>query len=335
MLVKIKTTYTKMATVFLVGFCSLVAFLLYIYLVHTPPIIVPVLTGAYHESDVVVSDRVRSYASYVPKNVEANARLVFVLHGSLQTITDIRKYTGYEFERLADQHGFIVVYPQGYKNNWNDCRKTASYPARAENIDDVSFIHKLIEQFSDQYAINLDQVFLVGFSNGAHLGFRFALEQPGTMAGVAAISANVPTSRNLDCQVLRAETKSSSILIMNGTQDPINPYNGGKVSLWGFGDRGNVLSSLASSIYFANLAGYATGSVKHVTVLQKDNLTREPVTLAHWQDEGLPEVALYTIYGGGHVVPQPHFIAPGILGVTAAEFNGPETIWSFFSRQNR
>lgn len=39
--------------------------------------------------------------------------------------------TGYEFDWFADQRKFAVVYPEGYKNNWNDCRKNATFPAKS------------------------------------------------------------------------------------------------------------------------------------------------------------------------------------------------------------
>jgi polyhydroxybutyrate depolymerase len=49
----------------------------------------------------------------------------------------MRLFTGYEFDRLADQHGYIAIYPDGYRRNWNDCRKDATFPAKRDNIDDI------------------------------------------------------------------------------------------------------------------------------------------------------------------------------------------------------
>ena len=48
---------------------------------------------------------------------------------------------------MADRHGFIVLYPDGYKNNWNDCRKDAPFAANKENVDDVGFLRALVEQY--------------------------------------------------------------------------------------------------------------------------------------------------------------------------------------------
>lgn len=65
----------------------------------------------------------------------------------------MRLCTGYEFDCLADQHGFVVIYPDGYRRNWNDCRKYATFPAKRENIDDIGFIRTLIARASIEQAI--------------------------------------------------------------------------------------------------------------------------------------------------------------------------------------
>jgi hypothetical protein len=63
----------------------------------------------------------------------------------------MRLCTGYEFDCLADQHGFVVIYSDGYRRNWNDCRKYATFPAKRQNIDDMSFFRTLIGRASVEY----------------------------------------------------------------------------------------------------------------------------------------------------------------------------------------
>ena len=53
---------------------------------------------------------------------------------------------GYDFDLLADRQGFIVVYPQGYEGHWNDCKVRGPYGAKLENIDDVGFLHALVDR---------------------------------------------------------------------------------------------------------------------------------------------------------------------------------------------
>jgi poly(3-hydroxybutyrate) depolymerase len=49
-----------------------------------------------------------------------------VMHGSGQNGAQTRKWTGYGFERLADERGFAVVYPNGYEGYWNACNIVGS-----------------------------------------------------------------------------------------------------------------------------------------------------------------------------------------------------------------
>lgn len=84
---------------------------------------------------------------------------------------------------------------------------------------------------------------LVGYSNGGHLAFRVAMEQSQLVAAIAVIGANLPEPEYSICPGV---VKPVSAMIMNGLMDPINPYNGGEVSLFGFGSRGRVFSSAES-----------------------------------------------------------------------------------------
>ncbi|MBI4855115.1 MAG: hypothetical protein HY819_25210 [Acidobacteria bacterium] len=73
---------------------------------------------------------------------------------------------------------------------------------------------------------------------------------PNKITAIAAIAASRPTPSNNDCQ----ESKQAiPVMIINDTADPINPYNGGKVTLFGFGNRGTVLSSIETAKYFTQL----------------------------------------------------------------------------------
>lgn len=296
---------------------------LYGYFVYAPAPAQPTLSASLQREHIQVGELQREFSYYVPNNLPANAPLVFVLHGSLQTSEDIRVFTGYEYERLADANGFVVVYPQGFEKNWNDCRAAADYPARAQNIDDKGFINALIQRFAVQQHTDSHRVFLTGYSSGAHLGFRLALEQPTLLAGIGAVAANLPTPDNLACQ---PSGKAVSMLIINGTDDPVNPYKGGQVSLFGLGSRGTVRSAQDSALYFAALAGYTKPSLNAPSAIANAHQQQ-------WQAPGQHEVALYSLLGGGHVVPQPIYHAPRMLGATLPGFNAPETIWAFFARQ--
>ena len=90
---------------------------LYTYFLYAPKPAEPVLSASLQRAQIAVGERQRDYAYYLPAKLPAKAPLLFVLHGSLQTLDDMRTFSAYQFERLADEHGFILVYPQGVERN--------------------------------------------------------------------------------------------------------------------------------------------------------------------------------------------------------------------------
>jgi polyhydroxybutyrate depolymerase len=198
-----------------------------------------------------VGGRERTFIEYVPKTLKPGAPLLFVLHPSGGDASGMRDYSKYEFDELADKHGFLVVYPDGFENTWNDCRGGSPFSSKRLKIDDSSFIEALLNHEVTVHAIDRKRVFAAGWSNGAQLAYRLALEHPEDFAGVATISASLPMKENLDCGQV---DKPIPVMIVNGTADPINPYRGGMVNLGG-AKLGNVLSSEDTAKYWAKLLG--------------------------------------------------------------------------------
>jgi poly(3-hydroxybutyrate) depolymerase len=119
---------------------------------------------AVSQATIRVGDLDRSYLYYVPPNLPRNAPLLFALHAYQGVDAQrMRAATAYEFESLADQNGFIVVYPQGYQVSWNTCLQAGTVPAKKQNIDDVGFIRALIAKFRADYGINPSRVFAMGY----------------------------------------------------------------------------------------------------------------------------------------------------------------------------
>jgi polyhydroxybutyrate depolymerase len=223
----------------------------------------------------------------------------------------------------------IVVYPDGFERHWNDCRKIAHYSARTRNINDLGFLRALVEHLHTSYGADTRRVFAVGYSNGGHMAFRMALEAPELAAGVAAIAANLPAPENMDCQ---ASGRPVPVLMLNGTEDPINPYQGGDVTIFGHGNRGRVLSAADSAAWFAKLDGAeSTGQAERLSSTAPADAGWAERSV--WKSPSGVEVNLYTIHGGGHTLPQAQIRYPAQLGNTFTGLDGPQEIWRFFARQ--
>ncbi len=289
----------------------------------------PIKSGV-HRTTIQVGNLNRSYSYYVPEIKPLHPALVLVFHGSDGDGQRARRATGYNFEKLAKQHGFIVVYPDGFEHHWNGCRKAGPYSANKLDIDDVGFIDALINRFSKNYHIDLKRVYAMGMSNGGHMTYRLALELPHRITAIAATIASLPDKENLDCT---PRNTPISVMIVNGTDDPINPFFGGRVNLFGSGDRGTVISSQETFEYWRRLAGHPN-LLDHYTFPDSNSEDESWVERTTAITPGLAEIRLYTVHGGGHTLPHPYIRWPAILGTNNRDINIVEEIWNFFDQQS-
>jgi polyhydroxybutyrate depolymerase len=296
------------------------------YFVYTPAPAAPSLTGTFTKDSIVVNGLTRIYRIYMPRGLARGAPLVVVMHGSGQNGVQMRLETGYGFDRLADAHGFAVAYPNAYDGKWEACSIVGGISIKEHAIDDVAFLTRMVDTIVSATGVDSARVFAVGTSRGGSMAIRLALEAPSRFRAVAAVSANVPTPENFRC---KPSARTASIMLMNGTDDPLVPFEGGEVSLFGLAYKnGRVRSSRASAQYFADLNGI-TGA-PHMTARQLADGVR--VEEVRWDNASGVKVELAAIHGAGHGMPQPYRRRPRILGPSPMEPNGPEMIWAFFER---
>jgi polyhydroxybutyrate depolymerase len=285
----------------------------------------PPTTGSYKANRLTIDKLKRSFHYYLPAELKPNTKIIFIFHGSHSSAETIRQQTAYQFDYLANDNNFITVYPSGFEGSWNDCRASANYSANTNNINDPAFITAMIEYFKKHYKINLDQVFALGLSNGGQFVYRLAHEMPTRFAGFAVIAANPPSADNFDCI---ASSKAVSMAILNGTEDPLNPYNGGLVDVYGDTSRGHVISSIDNGDYWRTLANLDQFSE---TILTKE--TDNSVIKAHWTSAQVSQqVVLFTFTNSGHVIPSRKVKFQRIRGPNPAELESSELIWQFFSQ---
>ena len=284
----------------------------------------PAVKGTISLNAGTIGGHERRYAVYVPPNLLPGAPLVIVLHGGGGDGPYMRMSTGFEFDMLADANGFVVAYPDGIDRGWNTCRKRVDNTAKREKIDDVGFIEAIIAHEALTHRIDRRRVYATGHSFGGQMALRLGLERPNEFAGVAAISTNLPVAADNECA---ASEMPIPALIMNGTDDPVNPYRGGRP---GGGNGGSVLSTEATTAYFVRLNG-ASGAPQITRLPHQDDSDPTWVERLSWATSGHDVVVLYTIHSGGHVVPQPWFRYPSNVGRQTKDLDAPSAIWAFFA----
>ncbi len=270
----------------------------------------------------------RRYSIQMPQitNQERLLPLVVVLHGG--------GGRGDQFDRLmadgtlstaANKRSVILAFPEGIRKQWHDGR--AEIVKGKKQRDDVGFISSLIDKLVDERRVDPKRVFVTGISNGGHMSFRLAMDLSEKIAAVAPVAAQVSKAI-----ANKRPQKPISVLIMNGTEDPLVPYEGGDIKLFKLGrSRGEVLSAEQSARLFQQY------NACEVNPVVKQSPDRDPsdktriviTTYKNCRDKA--KVMLVSVEGGGHTWPGGYqYLKPRRVGYVSREINASDFILDFF-----
>jgi polyhydroxybutyrate depolymerase len=278
--------------------------------------------------------RSRSYLLHIPPSYDNRTHLplVIVLHGGGGSGQQMKRHlTLGGRDALADEEGFVVVYPDGVERHWNDGRGLDRHRSHREAVDDVGFISKLIDHHVATLRIDKRRIYVTGISNGGLMSYRLACKLNGKIAAIAAVTAPLPEKLVGTC----TPSAGVSVLIMNGTEDPLVPWEGGDIHI-GRQTFGKVLST-RDTLEFWVERNRCSPSAALVEAWDED---KEDGTRVRREVYGMcehnVEVVLYTIEGGGHTWPGGYQYLPvWLIGKTSRELHANETIWRFFKTKKR
>ena len=124
------------------------------------------------------------------------------------------------------------------------------------------------------------------------------------------------------------------MMIVNGTQDPLMPWEGGAIR----GNRGEVLSARATRDYWltvnkADPSRARTQALPDINKRDKSYVTRTRYPAG----PGGAEVVFYTVQGGGHTMPHPRYVVPAfmrkvLIGHQNRDFDSVRAAWDFLKR---
>ena len=180
---------------------------------------------------VEVSGITREGALHIPPDYDGSAPypLVFALHGATGTGELFRAYG---FDRLADELGFIVAYPDGIGRRWD---------APTDN----AFFEAMIAGFSKRLSVDPQRIYLTGHSAGAIESYTLALAMPGRFAAIA------PVAGLLSDGAIAYEPQPVSVLHIHARDDESVPFTG--VPQW------RLLSAQDSVDFWKELNGAVSG----------------------------------------------------------------------------
>jgi poly(hydroxyalkanoate) depolymerase family esterase len=134
----------------------------------------------------------RQYRVYLPTGYRNNrpAPLVMVLHGCLQDHLAIQAIS--DFDAVAEQHDFIVVYP--FVTRYTDIRTRNCWGWwRAKHISpgsgEVEDLWRIVEKVSAEFSIDARRIHIAGLSSGGCMAVAALTVHANRFASGAAVAA--------------------------------------------------------------------------------------------------------------------------------------------------
>ncbi len=289
-------------------------------------------TNCENSESITVDGLERTYCIYPASHNETTpVPLLIALHGGGGTGAGMIRLTGGGFNDLADEEGFVVVYPDAVEGNWNDGRGLDRYRSQREDIDDVGFISALIDKIASERPIDLNRVYVTGISNGALMSFRLACELSDRIAAIAPVDGSMLANFSTQC----SPTEPVPVLMMNGIDDPLVPWEGGQIH-FGDLDLGEVLSVNDS----VNFWVHHNNCSENATSTWEPDRDPDDGTRVYREEYGNgtddSEVILYAVEGGGHTWPGGvQYLPEATVGKTSYDIDANQVIWSFFKNHSR
>jgi polyhydroxybutyrate depolymerase len=262
---------------------------------------------------LVSSGEQRTYLLYVPESYDPSipAPLVITFHGFVQWPANQMELS--HWNDLADEHGFIVVYPSGthFPLRW---RTGGGFSADTDPVRDVSFISDLIDKLESEYSIDPARIYANGMSNGGGMTFILSCQLSERIAAVGMVAGAFFYTWE-ECNPAR----QVPAIVFHGTDDPIVPYQGGQVGTF-------KLPFPALQEWVDELA-------------RRSGCDPEPEQLPSFGDvSGIQyqncgaDVVFYTISGGGHSWPGGKALPSGLVAYTTQDIDATRAMLDFFQQ---
>jgi polyhydroxybutyrate depolymerase len=270
---------------------------------------------ALETATISVAGVVRSYAYQIPNNLRRSPPLLLAFHdggGTARGMADLSS-----FAALADEKGYIAVFPDAMNHQWIDNHGSSA------DADDVTLAAALIDLFVSRHGADPRRVYATGIADGGIMSFRLACNLPTRITAIGVIAANMPRALAERC----ASGPPLPVMIIDGTDDKMMPWAGGELG----GGRGIVLSATATAQVFTLRIGSPVETVEPLPSFANSDPTR--VKRHRWKTGSGAEIVLYEIEGGGHTWPGgAQYLPESVIGRTSRQIDASREIVEFLLR---
>ena len=156
--------------------------------VRLPPRGDPQARGTFDAHQFTGAAGTRAYKLYVPADLGASpSPMIVMLHGCTQSADDFA--AGTRMNQLADEHGFVVVYPeQPASVNPSKCWSWFKTQDQRRDVGEPSLIAGIVRDVASRHTIDERRIFVAGLSAGAAMAVILGETYPELIAGVGAHS---------------------------------------------------------------------------------------------------------------------------------------------------
>jgi polyhydroxybutyrate depolymerase len=272
---------------------------------------------------IVSSGQKREYLLYVPRSYDRTkpTPLVISMHAAAQWPAAQMETS--QWNKVADEHGFIVVYPSGTTLQGGGTGVLPKVwrmgPRSLES--DVRFISDLIDKLETEYNIDPTRIYADGFSNGGGMSFVVSCRLSHRIAAVGTVAA----AQTLPWNWCR-DSRPVPMVAFHGTADRFVPYQGGPSR------------DPFNPVQFPDVRDWA-GSWARRNRCSGDpidaRITASVRRLAYTNCAENADVILYTVEGGGHSWPGGKPLPEWMVGRTTRDINASSVMWAFFVQHRR
>lgn len=269
-------------------------------------------------------DGLNRYYLLQPVDDPGRHPVVVLLHGGTQDAAQVWRETS--LPALGRSHHFVVVAPNAVNKHWNDGRG-AVLGGKVSSADDVGFLRKIVEDVIARYRGDPRAIFMVGASNGGFMTMRFACEAGGLLHAAASVISDLPEKQASSCAA-----PPLPWLAMNGTKDPIVPFDGMPGGTIKNGQsQPALLSAGATFRFWAGRDGCGPS-------IASDRLPHRNPSDPTWAERRVcigsrgKQSVQYVFHGGGHSWPGLQYgpLIRRFIGVSNQDVDAGEALWSFF-----
>lgn len=256
----------------------------------------------------------RHFLLHIPDGLDPSPPLVIVMHGYGGTAQEMQNGSG--MNQQANTDGFVVVYPQGTKDQWDQHFFNVGYEFHSgQNVDDLSFIIDLVAYLQESYALSPTDVFSTGMSNGGDMSYLLACEGSDTIKAIAPVAGTMMKYIIDDC----TPNRQIPVFEIHGTEDDITYWDGDYNNVDGWGAYADIPSIIDFWVSHNGLTELDTTDLEDSQANDNSNI----VFHRHWTEGSTTEVWLYRIENGGHDW-------PGWWG--NQDIQTSEALWTFFEK---